>query len=291
MKIDAKTVDGRVIGFVRGMPFDEYAQVDALSGSELLRMRKSAFYYAWCEDHPQEPTPDMKLGTVIHTAILEPPLLGKIAVWGTKPEEKVRNGKVWDAFQLANQHLLILTRTENEQVTAAVEGVYDNPNARRYLDAEGDCELSMFWVDEGTGLYMKGRLDKLLTTKETAAVVDLKKTRSPSARRFGAQAFQLGYHIKAAIYVSGFQALTGVRPKFKWIAIESKGPFESAVYRATPDVLTLGGQEWDTLARLLIECRKTDVWPQEQDVEEDLILPEYAFGLADELEEFAETEQ
>jgi exodeoxyribonuclease VIII len=278
-------------GFVSGMPFEEYAQVDALSGSELLRMRRSPMFYRWCEDNPQEPTDDMKLGTVIHTAILEPPLLGKIAVWGTKPEEKVRNGKVWDAFKAANSNLLILTKKENEQVVATVEGAYENPNARKYLDAEGECELSMFWVDAATGLNMKGRLDKFIRTKETATVVDLKKTRSPSARRFGAQAFQLGYYIKAAIYVSGVQALTGIRPKFKWIAIESKGPHESAVYRATPDVLTLGMQEWETLARLLIECRKTDVWPQEQEVEEDLILPEYAFGMADELDDFAEVEQ
>ena len=288
MKLDARTEDGRVIGFVRGMPFDEYAQVDALSGSELLRMRRSPMFYRWCEDNPQEPTDAMKLGTTIHTAILEPPLLGKIAVWGTKPEEKVRNGKVWDAFQLANQNVIILTRREHAEVTDAVTGVYDNPNARRYLTEDGDCELSMFWVDEATGLYMKGRLDKLLTTKETATVVDLKKTRSPSARRFGAQAFQLGYHIKAAIYVSGFQALTGIRPKFRWLAIESKPPFESAVYRATTDILLQGAEEWETLAKRLIYCRETDHWPQEQEEESDLILPAYALtDQAESLDEFA----
>ena len=290
MKIESHTENGRVIGFVRGMPFEEYAQVDALSGSELLRMRRSPMFYQWCENNPQEPTDAMKLGTVIHTAILEPPLLGKIAVWGTKPEEKVRNGKVWEAFQEANRDLIILTRREQAEVANAVDGVYANSNARKYLEADGDCELSMFWIDKATGLYMKGRLDKFITTKETATIVDLKKTRNPSSYKFGAQAYSLGYHIKAAIYVSGVNALTDVRPKFKWIAIESKGPFESAVYRATPDVLTAGLLEWETLAKQLIECRRTDNWPQEQEVEEDLILPAYAMEQGDEsLEEFAES--
>jgi PDDEXK-like uncharacterized protein DUF3799 len=279
----------RFIGFKYGMPFEEYAAVDALNGSALIHIRRSPMAYRYQMDNPQEPTDAMKLGTVIHTAILEPPLLGKIAVWGTKPDEKVRRGSVWEAFQAANEGLILLTRSEQAEVSDAVEGVYDCPTAREYLVQEGACEVSMFWVDE-SGRYWKGRLDKIIKTAHTATIVDLKKTRSCSSRRFGAQAYGLGYHIKAAIYVSGYQILTGIRPKFKWVAIESKRPFECAVYRATPDVLTLGGEEIMKLVRTLDQCEKTNHWPPEQEQEEDLILPEYAMGDADSLEEFAEVE-
>jgi hypothetical protein len=148
----------------------------------------------------------------------------------------------------------------------------------------------MFWVDPYDGRYWKGRIDKLIRTKGTATIVDLKKTRCCSPRRFGAQAYQLGYHCKAAIYVSGYQILTGIRPKFRWIALEDKRPNECAVYRATPDVLTLGGDEVTSLVHRLDQCEKSDVWPCEVDTEEDLILPAYAMNEAEGLEEFAEVE-
>jgi exodeoxyribonuclease VIII len=276
----------RFIGFKEHMPFEEYDAVDALNGSSLIHIRRSPMAYRYQMDNPQVPTDAMKLGTTIHTAILEPPLLGKIAVWGTKPDEKVRRGSVWEAFQKANEGLILLTRAEQAEVADSVEGVYDCATARQYLVEEGKNEISMFWVDE-SGRYWKGRLDKVIRTAHTATIVDLKKTRSCSSRRFGSQAYALGYHIKAAIYVSGFQTLTGIRPKFRWIAIESKPPFECAVYRATPDVLSLGGEEQLNLVRLLDECERTQNWPPEQEQEEDLILPDYALSEQDSLEEFS----
>lgn len=280
----------RLIGIFPGMSWDEYAEVDALSGSSLMPMRRSPLSYKWALDNPQPPTDAMKLGTVIHTAILEPPLLGKIAVWGLTEEQKVRRGKVWDAFEEAHKDVIILTQAEHTAVTDAVDGAYDSPIARQYLAEEGPTEVSMFWVDPYDGRYWKGRIDKLIRTKATATIVDLKKTRCCSPRRFGAQAYQLGYHLKAAIYVSGHQILTGIRPKFKWVATEEKRPNECAVYRATPDVLTLGGDEVTSLVRRLDECEKRDVWPCEVEQEEDLILPAYAMNEAEGLEEFASKE-
>lgn len=282
--------ENRLIGFVERMPFEEYLAVDALSGSALMPMRRSPLTYIWNRNNPQPPTDAMKLGTVIHTAILEPPLLGKIAVWGLTEEQKVRRGKIWDAFEEANKDLIILTRAEQAAVADAVDGAYDTPVARQYLTEEGPCEVSMFWVDPYDGRYWKGRIDKLIRTKGTATIVDLKKTRCCSPYRFGAQAEKLGYHCKAAIYVSGYQILTGIRPKFKWIAMEEKRPNECAVYRATPDVLTLGGEIVTSLVRRLDECEETDVWPCEVEQEEDLILPAYAMNEAEGLEEFAEGE-
>ena len=290
LAVQDKAQDGRKIGIFPGMSWDEYAAVDALSGSALIHMRRSPLTFIWNRDNPQEPTDAMKLGTVIHTAILEPPLLGKIAVWGLIEEQKVRRGKVWDAFAEANKELIILTKAEQGAVVDAVDGAYDTPVARQYLAEEGPTEGSMFWVDPYDGRYWKGRVDKLIRTKNSATIVDLKKTRCCSPRRFGAQAYQLGYHCKAAIYVSGYQILTGIRPKFRWIALEEKRPNECAVYRATPDVLTLGGDEVTSLVHRLDACEKSDVWPCEVETEEDLVLPAYAMNEAEGLEEFAEVE-
>lgn len=281
----------KLTGFVEGMSFEDYAAVDALSGSSLLHIRRSPLAYRYHEDNPQEPTEAMKLGTVIHTAILEPPLLGKVSIWGLKEEQKVRRGQVWEEFRKSTSEdgLIILTKAERAEVAATVEGVYDCAPARKYLCEEGPTEISMFWFDEA-GRYWKGRLDKLIRGKNSATIVDLKKTRSCASRRFGSQAYHIGYHIKAAIYASGYFRLTGIMPKFKWIAAESKPPFECAVFRATPDVMIMGGEECDKLVKLLDECKRLDHWPPEQEEEEDLILPDYAMNAEMDLDELAEVE-
>jgi hypothetical protein len=177
--------------------------------------------------------------------------------------------------------------SEQVKVADAVDGADASFTARKYLREEGPTEVSMFWTAPYDGRYWKGRVDKLIRTKNSATIVDVKKTRCCSPRRFGAQSFALGYHMKAAIYVSGYQILTGIRPKFKWVALEEKQPNECAVYRATPDVLTLGGDEVTSLVRILNQCEKTDTWPCEVEQEEDLILPAYAMNEAEGLEDFA----
>lgn len=272
----------RLCGFVEGMPFEGYARIPALSGSDLLKMRRSPMHYRFMKDNPQPPSEAMLLGTVTHTAILEPPLLGKVAIWGEKPEEKVRRGKVWDAFRAEVENDKLIMRRDNyEDVAMTVAAVHQYEPAHKLLVADGPCEVSMFWTDIDTGLYMKGRVDKLIPKQHM--IVDLKRTRDCHPYRFGGQAFALGYYIKMAIYWSGYRQITGHDPKMRLIAIDGKPPYEAAVYRITKDVLTQGLVDWQTLLSRLQQCERTGIWPPEQEEETDLVLPNYAYTSEDEL--------
>jgi hypothetical protein len=129
-------------------------------------------------------------------------------------------------------------------------------------------------------------VDKIIDSRHT--IFDLKTTRDCHGYAFGSQAYKLGYHIKMAIYWSGYKAITGEAPKLKIGAIESKAPHESAVYRITPDVLLQGLEELAELLQQLRECEKTDTWPPANQEESDLILPSWAVAQTDDLAEFAE---
>lgn len=271
------------IGIFPGVEFAEYQKIDALNGSALVNMRRSPMYYRWCMDNPTPPTPAMALGTAVHRLVLEPTKVGEFAVWGQLEEEKVRRGKVWENFCELNKGATIVTVAERDAMVGTAVGARKNPPIMKYANAKGETELTLVWTDNATGRLFKGRLDKWI--KKGNTICDLKTTRDCHAYRFGGQAYALGYHIKAAIYVSGLQALTGDRPKFKFLAIESKPPYEAAVYRATPDVLTQGGVDLDEILRKLTECERTGNWPPEQEEETDLILPTYAYSSEDDLAE------
>ena len=272
-----------VSGFVYGMSYDDYAKVDALNGSKIVNMRRSPKYYRHMIDNPPAESDAMFLGTVTHRAILEPETVGKIAVWGTEDWMKTRNGKKWDewAKSATDEGALILTVKEYEGVLNMTTGVLNNEPIRKYAHAEGPTEVCMFWRDRGR--KYKARLDKLIPATHT--IFDLKTTRDCHSWKFGSQAYALGYHIKMALYARGYAAIMGRTPVCRIGAIDSKAPYESAVYRMTPDVLQQGVDEMVALVKLIDECEESGNWPGEYDEETDLFLPawtQYSESPADE---------
>jgi len=270
--------DARV---VENMPFAAYAAAPGLNGSKIVNMRRSPLYFRYCVDNPQPPTPALTLGVYTHRLILEPTRVGDFAVWGSedghyteKGKIRPRNGGDWDAYRGAHSHQDIITKDECEAMVGMAVSVRKSLPIRRYADAPGPTELSLFWTDSVTGRKFKCRLDKWIP--KTSTVFDLKTTRCCQPFKFGAQAYQLQYHVKMAIQWLGVKACFDVDASMKLGAIESKAPHESAVYRITSDVKLQGLEELDALVKILDECEKTNNWPAEMEVESDLLLPAWA---------------
>ena len=269
-------------GFYENMDFESYCAVPALNGSSLVHMRRSPLYYKFMLDNPQPPSPAMILGTATHRLILEPDRVGDFAVWGEQEGENVRRGKVWDAFKDDNASKMIVTKAERDAMVGMAASARMNLPIRKYADAKGRCEVSMFWTDPVSGRRYKGRVDKLC---DGHTIFDLKTARSCEKHAFCTQSFKLGYHIKMAFYWCGYRAITGKEPKIRLGVVESKKPHESATYRITPDVLAMGLEEWQNLERTLDECERTNNWPAAEQEETDLQLPTWA--TTDSNEDFA----
>lgn len=264
MASDAKVVEN--------MPFEEYAAAPGLNGSAIVQMRRSPMFYKWMRENPSPATPALTLGTYTHRLILEPERRGDFAVWTSDMGR--RFGKRWDAFLAENPGASIVTESEGDSMVGMAVAARKHLPIRKYADAPGPTELSLFWTDSVTGRRMKCRLDKWIPEKRTVA--DLKTARSCEKHKFAAQAFQLGYPIKMAIQWSGVKACMGVEPRLKLMVVESKQPHESAVFRITPDILLMGLEEADALIKRISECERLNHWPAELDEETDLPIPAWA---------------
>ncbi len=277
------------IGIFPGVPFEAYQKIDAVNGSSLVHMRRSPMYYKFMRDNPQPPTPAMILGTATHRLILEPERVGDFAIWGLLEEEKVRRGHVWENFKRLNAGAdMIVTVAERDAMVGMAVAARKNVPIMKYASAKGTTEVSMVWRDSQTGRLMKGRVDKIL---DNGTLCDLKTTRDCHSRRFAGQSYALGYHIKMAIYANGYQTLTGHLPKMKLLAVESKAPHESAVYRVTPDVLIQGWEELQELLITLKQCEDANAWPAAHDEETDLLLPAWLGHDEVSLDDFAVEEE
>jgi hypothetical protein len=271
-------------GIFEGIPFEEYAKVQALNGSSIVHMRRSAMYFKHMRDNPPAATDAQLFGIIVHRLILEPHAQKDIAVWGREKDQKVRRGKVWNKFLDGNTGKEIMSVAEHEAaLRMSVCALAHHPIAR-YANAEGPTEISMFWRHPVSGRRHKARLDKLIPEKHT--IFDLKSTVNCHSQQFCRQSYNFGYHIKMAHYAQGYEILTGKRPRLVLGAIEKKAPHESAVYRVTDDVLQQGWEELDQLVLQLDECERSGRWPAQHEDETDLLLPAWLqYEQADSYEE------
>ena len=235
---------------------------------------RSPLAYKWDLDHPDtSASPSMALGTAAHMAILEPERFTEAYV----VYEGTRRGKAWEAFQEANEYRGILTISEYADVCGMRDALRSHPAAARYLE-HGEAEVTLQWTDPATGRAMKGRVDWLTQIDGQTVLVDLKTTRDSSPRKFGADAYKLGYHIQFSLYTDGWYHLTRETPRFVVLAAESKAPYEPAVYDVPEDILMQGHEEYMGLLDLLKTCEDAKTWPPRSQEEMPLTLPAWALS-------------
>jgi exodeoxyribonuclease VIII len=266
-------------GLYDAVDFADYASIEAYNGSSIVKMTRSPLYYKWSKDNPEKPSPTMVLGIMTHRMILEPERIGDFVVWGDKPNQKVRLGKVWDEFKAEHEGRTIITKSERNDMVQIAVAVRRNLTIARLLKA-GRSEVSMVWKDRDSGHLCKGRMDYLRTDP---TIVDLKTCRDCRPFQFGNQAYKLGYHIKLAMYQDGYFALTGETAPVKIIAVENKPPYDCAVYSVPSDVLQQGHEDGQRLIKRIRECEESGIWPGAVEDELALSLPSYAYETNDDL--------
>lgn len=269
-----------VPGLTAGIPFDQYLQLPGDSSSSLKKLMRSPWAYKWAKDHPEDDgaSKSKDMGTAAHTAILEPHRLKTdFMLW----EGGERRGKAWTDFKDAYADRQILTLSEFADLKAMHSAVRSYEPAARYL-REGVAEVTIQWVDPVTKRKMRGRIDWLTYVDGQWVLVDLKSTRSSNPRKFGSDAYKMGYHIQFSMYVDGFHALLGETPRFVVIAFENKSPFEPAVFDVPGEVLERGHSHYQGLLDTLQRCEATNTWPPALQDEIPLQLPAWAMEDADE---------
>lgn len=261
-------------GVVLDMPEDEYHAHPALSQSQLKTLLDCPARFAYEREHGRPHKAAYDTGHAVHTPLLG--VGGQTVVvdaddWRTKAAREARDAAHADGK-------VPLLRTEAQRITAIRDAVMAHPAAQVILDAPGSVETSMFWTDPGTGLNLRGRIDKvaLLGDGQTHALVDLKSASSAAPHRFARSVWDFRYHLQRAAYTSGWELLTGEACEFIFVVVETAPPHLTAVYTLDDIARAAGERDYRDALDLYLTCTEADHWPGYADDITTLPSPRWA---------------
>lgn len=266
----------RHLGVVYGMPLDEYLAVDALSATGLKLLARSPWHFKNRVD--TDPTPAMLRGTLAHCAVLEPDAMAQRYVvvpedaprkpsrlqWEAKnPSAESKAAMAWWLdFQRERGAREIVTFDEFILCQQQLQAIRREPLLSDLLRA-GHGEVSVFWIDEPTGIYCKARPDWLPPAiGNSVTPLDLKTSADESPNGFGRAAARLRYDLQAAHYTAGIEAATGLQVRqFIFGAVTSKPPVLAVPYVLTDEIRDQGKDERRELIERLAWCQSENQWP------------------------------
>ncbi len=269
---------------VRELTSDQYHATPDIGNSMLSTFRRSRreyharFIAKTIEPEASDP---MKLGTVAHSAILEPHIIERVCL--EIPAEVLsksgsKAGKAWKDFEAEHADRILLKADQLVHVRGMFEAVYRNPMARRLLEADGPTEESIFWTCRDTGLNRKCRPDKQPLINGRRYEVDVKTCIDSSERGFATAIARFGYQRQRPYYRDGVKALHGVDVASAFIVVQSEPPYVCRPYDLDERATAYGEVTVHDDLVSLADCIERDDWrePGEDEVT-TLSLPNWAF--------------
>jgi exodeoxyribonuclease VIII len=248
----------------------EYHADPAISASHLHAAAISPHHYWSRYRDPSrpvlQPTAAMRLGSLVHCAVLEPDELSKrYAICGPR---NTKAGKE-QAAELEAAGIEAVTASDMETAMAMAASVRYGHQAAAELLRTGQAEQSFWWDDKPTGLRCKCRPDWMTGS----TLVDLKSTADASPRGFAKSVAQYRYHVQANHYLAG----TGAE-RFVFIAVEKSFPYACAVYELDVDAMLAGENARRRDLSVIADCMAISEWPGYGNTIQPLSLPSWALN-------------
>lgn len=242
------------------MTIKEYHEYPALSRSRLWHLRQSPQKFKYAEEHPETPTPALRLGAAFHKIALEPETFDQEYIIAPDTDRRTSEGKrIYAAFLEQAAQRTVITYEDVQTIIEMSRALMANPTAK-YLVETGLKEQSIFWTDKESGIDLKCRPDILIANDDLHVIVDLKSCNSADTDSFTKECLRLGYDVQAAMYSEGVQTKYPGEYAFMFIAVEKNPPYAVNIMEMDKLVVDYGYVRFRELLDLYAECKKNNDW-------------------------------
>ena len=281
--------EGGVEGTFFDMPDADYRKAPGISNSMLKAIALegaepgSPATFIQQFSKPKEDSDAMFMGRSIHARILTPdaPLEGFVAIPENYPApancsavktKKCQPGdplpwhgaatycKEWLARQ-EEAGVYALSTTQIGDMNGIVNAIVNHPVCDLAFK-EGRPEVSLFkeYHRENGMILRKARLDWV---SPGPALVDIKTCLDARKVEFDWTLWQRRYYVQAAYYLDLWNELhpDDRKTNFVFIAVEKFAPYNLQIFDIDPGTIEDGRREYQRNLALIIECKRTGVWP------------------------------
>lgn len=263
----------------------EYDAIDAINISTLVKAKRgntprdiSMAHLKHAIDHPPQKTDALRVGIAAHLGVYETQRFHDECVIAPDVNKRTKAGKAeLSEFEAVNADKLILSRAEYEHCREIYAAVHRHETARALLEGTQYKELAIVWRDANTGQLCKGMIDGFGLHDGVGVVSDLKTCQDASDTGFAKAIANFDYHIKAAWYLDGLNAIAPAPRRFAWIAAEKSDPYGVKTSWLDEEAYHTGRWWWNELLMQYAECLKTGVWPGYDEGISDIYLPGWCF--------------
>jgi len=262
-------------GIYPGYPETIYHQRPECSNSRLNTLAQSAEDCRWAMDNPSESSDAMKLGSYVHTSLLETHLVSdRHAVFDG--DRRTKAGKAeWLNLTTGIGEDNVINAKQHDAAVRMIDSVSSHRAASAILKATEQRELTV--LAEINGLMMRGRLDGWAPTLAGGMIVDIKTARDVDERGFKRAVYERGYFRQGACYRALMREHGHDPQGFAIIAVQNSAPYKTRVYTLLPEVLDEGERD---LMRLIMEYSsrvKDNDWSGDDGLAQDLDLSSFAW--------------
>jgi hypothetical protein len=276
---------------------EDYRQLDGVNYSSLKLYHRSPLHYKHYIENPSESTEAQKLGTLVHTLVLEPHKFEQeYTVFNpndrpnTAADFRNAENKLWKQViieEAANHGRMVIDSETFDKANGMAKNVLRIPAVQKLL-ASAEIESGIQWTDQMTGVLCKGKPDGY--NKSTRVVFDLKTTISAHPTDFQRSIWNYRYHEQAAFYVNGLNAIhgDGTFKRFIFIAVEKDAPYAASIFMLAESALNVGWITCQSLLNMHKQCSDSNNWSYQYDILSqhssgviDMDLPDFAYMKAE----------
>lgn len=249
----------------RGLTEEQYNLLEGVRSSHLKKVLQSQAHYLHAINNPSEQTEAMKLGTMIHMAILEPARFKETVVvtpdFGDMRSKTNREKR--DAWISDNPEKTCIS-SDDSYVIAGICNALTKKKSFLKLIEENELEKEVSFQGQVGNTKTKCRADAIDIKKRV--IVDIKSTKSATPEAMQYYVRDYGVDIQQAFYVATIEKALG-SSSFSWenwssviVAVEKSAPFESQVFEFPTHELVLAFKDVLLALNLIEEAKQSGVY-------------------------------
>src|ERR1700753_2245409 len=267
-------------GIYANIPYTQYATLQACNATMLKALAAMSPEEALYSVQNRTVTESIEEGITLHTFILEPerfsreyPLAqpcGAVLASGKRKGETCSNETAeWCGTAMGwrcGQHrdgngIKGLSKNLHERLLAAHKEIWRvaGSTMRGIYNGTIATELTLIWIDPGTEMLCKCRLD--MYDPEERTITDIKKSRSVRPDAFGGVVGTLFYHLQSAWYRRGARACFGpgiYKFDFIGVKINKREAVAAQVLILDEEADATGEKAAESALQVYAECKRAD---------------------------------